>query len=216
VLGENEEIYAFMVFNAETLHFDLSEWITYRENSAFGPGEGQTIRADCGSAYRGFLHILLHEATHVVDFVEGVTPYLHTGVPATGERDRIEGDERFTAGVWRDFRAVHRRYEFDLRDKITYYGLRGGPRLSLRDAETIYGQLASTPFVSLYAATTAAEDLAELVAWYHISHNLGQPHRIVCTSPDGSVQEFSFEPDPVTEGRRAVLASFYQTGAEEW
>ncbi len=211
VLDENDEIFAFMAFNAETLHLDLSAWITYRDNTAFRPGDGQTIRAECGTEYTGFMHILLHEATHVVDFVEGITPYLRNSIPSSvGSRGRLDAKTPFTSGIWRDYTQVHQPHDFPLRPKITFYGLHGGPHLSIREAETVYGQLASSPFVSLYASISGAEDLAELVAWYHLSEVLNQPHRIICSAPQRADRVFEFKPRAVTSERRAVIEAFYR------
>ena len=210
VVDSDGEIHAFMAFNALTLRLDLSDWITYRENTAFGVGDGETIRADCGSQYTGFLHVLLHEATHVVDYVEGITPYLRNSVPSiSGGRRNHDAESSFTSGIWKDFAQVEAEHDFELRRKIAYYGLNGGPLLSMREAATAYGQLTSSPFVSLYAGISAVEDLAELVAWYHLSHELGQPHRIICSFPLRPDRVFEFEPRTATEGRRAVLEAFY-------
>lgn len=107
---------------------DLSEWITYRDNTAFKPGNGKSIGADFGTEYTGFIHILLHETTHIVDFVEGITPYLRYSIPSyTGNRRETDPDALFTADIWQDFAHVKRKYDFDLRRRIAFYGLYDGP-----------------------------------------------------------------------------------------
>lgn len=214
VLSEEDEIHAFIVFNAETLHQDLSTWITYRENTAFEPEEGWKIESDCGTEYTAFIHILLHEATHVVDFEYGITPELRGFIPSIdGEREEPGIPYEFSEDIWNGFTDVKRKYDFDSRAGIAFYGLHGGPFLKASEADRVYRALADSPFVSLYGATTSAEDLAELAAWYHINGKLGQPNRIICTRPGKEKLIFDFEPDPVTEDRRAVLQWFYDSDA---
>lgn len=211
VFADDDRIHTFMVFNALTLRLDLSQWISYRENTVFGPGEGERLLADCGTEYQGFMHILLHESTHVVDMVDGTASYLRSFVPATGGvRSEPDPDNPFVAGVWKDGFQPAERFDFEMRRQVAYYGLSGGPHLSIGEAELAYEQLSASPFVSFYAATAVWEDLAELVTWHHLTNVLGQPHRIRLSWPDRPDRTFEFRPTPTNASRQAVLESFYQ------
>lgn len=215
VLSEQGDPYVILIFNARTLHLSLSEWITYRENTAFRRttaterDSNVVIRAECGSTYRGFMHILLHEGTHVVDLVDGVTPYLQASLEPYGWRGE-RADDSFTRGVWRSFARPKHRYDFFHRRRITFYGLYDGPHLDAARAARVYRDLANTPFVSLYAATSATEDLAELVTWYHLVEHLGQDNRIIIEAGKTELRDIEFMPDPSTAERRRIIESFYR------
>ena len=132
--------------------------------------------------------------------------------PATVEsrsKDAPPANASFTEGIWKEYRKPRWKYDFRARKAITFYGLSGGPYLSLDSAADVYRRLGDTPFVSLYAATTAAEDLAELVTWHHLTDRLGVTTTITCTEPNSDRYEFVLAPEPLTESRRSVLAWFY-------
>ena len=77
VLSENDEMYAFLVFNASVLKTSLSELITYKENTYFIQNEPSIqIEIELSEEIPGLLYIMLHESTHIVDFIERFTPYV--------------------------------------------------------------------------------------------------------------------------------------------
>ena len=216
VLSGDGEVYTFLVFNRRVFDLSHSEWVTYRENTVFGVSgcaecdlQRTTITAVSEDEYLGLMHILLHEGAHVVDYVEGITPYLQGSLAHVGWGGESP-DDAFLRGVWVGFATTDQRYEFPRRRKIAYYGLHGGPYLDYGEAHEVYASLLETPFVSLYAATTAIEDLAELVAWHHLTNELGQQNTIKVVRPDGQEHVFTFTADPVTPERREIIASFYR------
>ena len=167
VLDESGNMYAFMVFNPGVLKYGVSKWLTMKENTCFIPGSGSVdIRIDVGNGYKGLLYILLHETTHVVDYVMRVTPYVDESVarffghrPETGP---------FVRGVWESYKEPVDE-DFPHGDRITFYGMNNGPKISLTQALTVYSKLENGPFVSMYSTLSWAEDLAEFVTFYHLT-----------------------------------------------
>ena len=177
-LDENNKLYTFLVLNPETMRKDISAWMTYRENTCYIQNDAAfRLEVDCGTEYTGLLYILLHEATHVVDYTMRYTPYVEkwmTEVQA-GETPQTTA---FTDGIWKDYSAPTQDADFTLRKDITFYGLFDGPKINVSDAQAVYEQWASSRFISLYGCMSWAEDFAEYVTWYHYSKKLGQPYRI--------------------------------------
>ncbi len=134
LLSPDGELYTIMILNKRVLDLSLSDWITYRENTVFARSDCEAcdgaITAVVGDEYQGLMHILLHEGTHVVDYAEGVTPYLQGAFSWLGWEGEI-ADDAFVMDVWQDFATPASEYEFPGRRSITYYGLHGGPYLEL-------------------------------------------------------------------------------------
>lgn len=185
VLDERKQLYAILVINPETMKHDLSEWITYRESTAFqlqGQGSGRlTVRIDCGIQYTGLMYLLLHETSHIMDYIHHYTPYVEDNLRALGLGT---GDTDFTKGVWINYDTPVRQFDFASRHEISYYGL--GHLLSSAQAPAVYGGLKTSPFASLYGSRNWAEDFAELCTWYHYTGKLKQPYRIVWSDGDGT------------------------------
>ncbi|HNV46648.1 MAG TPA: hypothetical protein PLE73_12595 [Spirochaetota bacterium] len=177
VRDERNNFYAFMVFNPDTLARDLSSWLTYRERSCFIANDPDiSIEVDCGKKHTGFLYVLLHEAAHVVDYAQGITPYVEDSLksisPARGARTP------FVEGAWNGIRTPASPFDFPLRASLTFYGFGGGPKIPIARAIDAYRMLEKTPFVSLYGATSWAEDLADYAFFMHLTGALKQPYAI--------------------------------------
>jgi hypothetical protein len=67
---------------------------------------------------------------------------------------------------WMQYDKPVKKYDFPGRDKITFYGLKNGPKIKLSDATEIYNNLIDSPFVSLYGSMDLSQDLAEYSAMY--------------------------------------------------
>ena len=106
------------------------------------------------------------------------------------------------------YNRTGRKLDFPHRHRVTYYHLSDGPHLTISDAPETYSQLRGSPFVSLYASLSPWEDLAELVAWHHITAVLGQPFTVTVSGPSGT-HLFDVVVSPATPGRARVLSSFY-------
>ena len=159
VWGPDGGLYTILVLNPDALRRTLSDWLTFRENTCFvqKPG-GVSVQVDGGTQFTGLMYTLLHEATHIVDYVRQCTPYVEPDLrKVEGFR---EGGRAFVKGVWDDYRQPAAPCDFPLRKSVTLYGLGGGPKIALADAPAAYRQMAGSPFVSLYGSSSWAEDLA--------------------------------------------------------
>ncbi|MBN2439793.1 MAG: hypothetical protein JXJ04_00550, partial [Spirochaetales bacterium] len=177
VLDENDTIYCNLFINPGTLKTDITEWMTFRENTCFSPGDPDlSIVQDCGKEYTGLMYILLHETSHIVDYVCSVTPYIDAAIKEIKHKPDVSTG--FTQGVWEKYDTPEKAYDFNGRSEISFYGFKGGPKISKNEAEAFYTRCGNTPFVSLYGASNWAEDWAESVTWYYFTGILHQPYEI--------------------------------------
>lgn len=184
VLDDKKNMFTILIFNPATLKNDMSTWMTIRENSCFIRNDQRvTVTVKCGNLYVGFMYALLHESSHVVDYLNQTTPYVDKDAKLL-KAGNVPSATAFTRGVWKDFDTPIRKYDFPERKQATFYGLGNGPKLAITDAPKIYEQLRETPFVSLYGSQAWPEDFAEFATWYHFTQKLGQPYEI--TYSDGT------------------------------
>jgi hypothetical protein len=190
-----------ITFRAEILHETISEWATSKENSLFEKAENSsyTVSIEAGKL-DAFLYVLLHEATHVVDAVLGITPHPE-------ESFSLVEPTSFTENVWYKMNRPDAKYVDSLLEKTLF---RGGGRVAISSAPEIYGVLAKMPFVSLYATASWFEDLAELEAIYHLTHKMKQPFYVVVKKDNA--QFFRYEPmkNKLVKKRLHHLKKFYQ------
>ncbi len=183
------------------LHQSASEWLTEKERSCFS-SKGSPLSASIEAGKRdALLYVILHEATHIVDFCLKLTP-----TEPVGER---LAESTFTNGVWSERTIPAAPYRDPLRERVRFYA--DGAALPVDQAEAVYLSLANTPFVSLYGASNCADDLAEYAAVYHWTAVIKQPFRIVIRKRGRAV--FTYEPmkSPLVRGRIAQMKRFYET-----
>ncbi|UCH61954.1 MAG: hypothetical protein JSU77_09090 [Fidelibacterota bacterium] len=213
VVDENGAIYCVMVFDQKALDFTLSEWLEGRINSCFkNDKSGIEIEIDCGNRYSGFLGILLHEATHVVDYIENITPFVEPSIFELGLKygHQFRESYPFVKGIWYGNASPAEEYNYPLRDSLTFYRPVDQRKLYLKEAALVINQLPSTPFVSLYASTSWAEDLAEISTFYHLTQKLKQPYTITVIEGGESTVYHPME-NPLVDARFPVIERFYQT-----
>lgn len=176
VLDEKGKFYTFMVFNPETLKYNISKWLTYRENSCFKKDSIDiSISVDCGTRFSGFMYALLHESTHAVDYVKNITPYVEESLKRVGP---YRGESTlFTRSIWKEINKPEISYEFSPRESLTFYEFKG-PRINISESIETYRKLSKTPFVSLYGSISWTEDIAEFVFFYHLTEKLKESYRI--------------------------------------
>ncbi|MCF6371356.1 hypothetical protein [Rhizobium halophilum] len=141
-----------ITFSSGLLSERLTEFLNRKEKNIFRADEsGNQVYIHAGRS-SVFTYILLHETTHVVDLVLGSSS---------------QGFHALHEGVWKDgATSLEALYDIKPLQRILW---RGGRRLPLAEAPAVYEALGMTPFVSLYAATAAGEDVAETVAWYELA-----------------------------------------------
>ena len=174
VLDRKDEVYGFMVINPLVLRHDISELLTIKERTCYiNDVPGFSVRISAGAQCSGLLYILLHESTHLVDYVLHITPYVDDAI--NDYLDRHITRTPFTGRVWTAYSRPVKKLSFT--GRVSFYGIRK-PALKLSDSFNIYRELSSSPFVSLYGSQTWAEDLAEMLSFYHITEILKQPYAI--------------------------------------
>lgn len=212
LISNDHQLSVYMVFNPETLHQNVSELLTKKENSAFIPDPAGKIRIsiDCGTRHPGFTYILFHESAHAADYVAHVTPYPEPvllkvpGYQSTGSYGGVT--EPFWAGYDLPAPAINWPY----RGRVHFYGFGDGPKLRADEAVAVYRALQATPFVSLYATKNWAEDFADLFAFFSLTGQLGCPYRI---NVEHGATRFSYEPlaQPLVKQRYQIVQVMWST-----
>lgn len=174
----SRNVYCVMYFNPITLKMDMSEWLTYKENTCFKKDtKDMDISINAGKKYSAFLGILLHEAVHVADYVTNITPFVEENTRAlSAVKGEKINESAFVNGTWKNINLAEDKFDFKDRKKISFYGLGGGPKLKISDAVDIYKRLSAVPFVSLYGSMSWSEDLSEYLLFYHLTRKLEQPY----------------------------------------
>ncbi|WP_439558114.1 hypothetical protein [Dyadobacter sp.] len=83
-----------ITFRAGLLDETISQWATWKENTCFKSEDSSNykIRVEAGNL-DALIYVLLHEATHVVDVVEELTPRFD-------KMDSVVTPTMFTKGIW--------------------------------------------------------------------------------------------------------------------
>ncbi|HLK59889.1 MAG TPA: hypothetical protein VKU00_25230 [Chthonomonadaceae bacterium] len=197
-----------ITIRAAILHQNVSEWLTEKERSCFSP-DGSPLSVSIEAGKRdALIYVLLHEATHIVDFCQGMTTNQPSDNPPAGA---VPG--AFTRDVWSDRTLPAPPYRDPLREHVRFYA--GGEALPIDQAEAVYQSLRRTPFVSLYGGSNCADDLAEYVAVYHWTRMLKQPFRIVIRKEGKTV--FTYEPmkSDLVRSRIGQMKPFYEKERKE-
>ena len=161
----SKRMYSIAV-RAGVLHETISELVTRKERTLFDSAGSDLSVTVNGGTLNAMVYVLLHEATHIVDFAVGATPDpAHPG-----------GNHPLVSGIWRDNRTPVDEYRLPILMGILW---RNGRALSITHAADLYDALGRTPFISVYASCDSPDDLAELVAWTELTARLHQPYRIV-------------------------------------
>jgi hypothetical protein len=203
VFSSDGSMELILVLNPKTLSMSLADWIDYRDNSAYADdGKSLELVSSCpgGEKYRGLIHTLSHEAAHIFDYVNGITPYVE---PHLARGPEAAADKDFTTSVWKSYAQPLPAYSIPEREKLAPYGL--GAALPLSTALAQYAALAKTPFYSLYGSASWSEDFAEAAAWTHLREKLGIRYEVALRK--SGREEARFVPGlvPGTEARRAAL-----------
>jgi hypothetical protein len=195
IAGPDGKIYFQLVLNAAALKKNLSETLTGRERSCYVPRSGWSLKVDAGEKYKGLLYSLAHEGTHGLDYAAGITPYTDDTMPAVYRPRRPAAGELFLKR-WIGYGSPRPEFSFPGREKVTFYGFGGGPKLDISSAPQVYEGMLKGGFISLYASRSWAEELADL-ATFSALDALGQPYEIIVSSPGGKA---GFKPMASTAG----------------
>ncbi len=198
--------------NPVVLKDDINTRLEFRENSAYIPDiPAIQVRIDCGHTYSGLMYVLTHETTHVVDYVLRINPYVEDMIL---DYDLLQGlkiprSTPFSAEYWLA-PTKPRNWDYPLRKKLHYYGLGGGPQIKLSEVEGLYRSLMKSPCASLYGTTSWAEDLADMVTFYHLTQVLKQPYTITVSSNGVRLIEYKPMLNPLVKKRFKNIRVFYK------
>jgi hypothetical protein len=187
---KNENMYIVWFLNPEILYRKIEDWINYRDNSYFNEeSKDISITVECTGDFFALMHLLLHEASHVYDYYNHITPF--TELYLKNKNSPASTD--YTKMIWNDFNLPMNRYDFPYRNELYSYGL--GPAQSKLQAFNIYKSLSRTPFPSLYGSQNWAEDFAESFAWYYLGKYLNCNYKVKITKNTSGTEELLvFEP----------------------
>jgi len=190
-----------ITFRAGILHETISEWATKKENVLYDNTENSeyTVGIEAGKL-DAFVFVLLHEATHVVDVVLKMTP------PVENATDSVV-PTAITQGIWHKMNVPLEPFTDPLIDKTLF---RGGGRIPITSAPELYRTMAKMPFVSLYGTASWSEDLAELVAIYHLTHEMKQPFYVYVKKGNDELARFEPMKNRLVKKRLRQLKVFYQ------
>jgi hypothetical protein len=213
LIDNRGEIYCVMFINPAILKMNLSEWLTWKENTAFRPDNpSNRIVINCGAGISGFSGILTHESTHAVDYVMNITPYVE---PMTLSYDRfrkkkIPGITGFVKGIWNDYGQPAGKNDFHFRKQVHFYSNDPSKKIPIASGNDCYRELVNSPFVSLYGSKIWAEDLAELVLFFHITRVLWQPYEITVDSAGNKPVVYRPLENPKVLERFKNIRMFYE------
>ena len=168
-------------------------------------GSQLSVSIDAGTTLDALVYVFLHEATHVVDACEHITPVVARGGPAARAADQPSSS--FTAGVWSELSVPVARFRDPIRERINFYA-NGGP-IPISEAPAVYGWLRRTPFASLYGSRNWPDDLAEYVPVYHLTEVMKQPFRIVVRKGNDEVLVYEPMKSELVRGRIGEMKRFY-------
>ncbi len=191
VLDENGDLYTILLLNPSILDLNLSQLVTRKENTCFAPDRtGLSVAVWLGEDTPGLLYILLHEAAHIVDYVERYTPWVEPDLLD------IQGVSRrpppFTDRLWADYDRFRDDIGFAYKDRVTFYGMNQGPRIDISEAPAVYRAMAKLPVASLYSTINWAEDFAEYLTFFFLTRELGLNYTL--TVSDRGHVLFQYQP----------------------
>lgn len=105
---------------------------------------------------------------------------------------RSSRETQFTDQVWKDYSKLVPRFQYSYWDKITFYGMGGGPKIPFSEAADVYKEYEKLPLASLYSTYCWAEDFAEYITLYYIAEVLGEGYMIKVYEND--VLAYRYEP----------------------
>ncbi len=201
-------LHFYLVFNPELLKNSVSEVLNNRLLSCFvEDSSGVEIEIMASDSVLGFFATLLHETTHAADLVYQISPYLFPVFPDI----TISNDTDFTFArlYWKEYSVPKKEYDFRGRDSITAYGFDGGPKIPIGDSKKLVSGFSQTPFASLYGSVNWAEDLAEMVTWYHLTSVLNTEYKIVVRERGEVVLEYRPMDSEKVRKRVPLIERFY-------
>ena len=188
IFGEDDQDYCIIYFNADIFYHTMDEWLTYRDNTLFkNTDDKNKVVVESGQDYIALVQTLTHEAAHVYDFINNVTPYTYDSSQATDP-----GNVFFS--VWQDKYTPLKKYRNKKFEKASYYGF--GGQVSISQGKNIVEYLAKTPFCTAYASKNWMDDFAEALTYYHLQKKYGIDYKITWYKNGKPKASYSYKDNP--------------------
>ena len=163
IFDNDGNMFMVLFFNPEIMRQNISEWITFRDNSAFTINDSKiSINIEINNQFLALIHTLIHEATHVYDYYNYITPYTELFL----RNDNTIFPTEFIKDIWINYDETIEEYNFVYRKNIYSYDL--GEKINKKYAIDIYQAFIKTPFCSIYGSKNWAEDFAEGFTWWYL------------------------------------------------
>lgn len=174
IFDKDKRKYCVLYLNSSTFHTDLNTWLEYRDNSIFAKtDESNRIRVQSSGDYQAFLHVLTHEAVHVYDYINEITPYMDAF-------DAQKKTDSVFYKYWNDKNHPVKKYNNKLLSKFGYYNF--GKQINVKEAKKLVEYLSTTPFSTLYGAKNFQDDFAETLTFYFFKKKFNINYKIECVS----------------------------------
>ncbi len=174
IFDKDKRKYCVLYLNSSTFHTDLNTWLEYRDNSIFTKtDESNRIRVQSSGDYQAFLHVLTHEAVHVYDYINEITPYMDAF-------DAQKKTDSVFYKYWNDKNHPVKKYNNKLLSKFGYYKF--GKQINVKEAKKLVEYLSTTPFSTLYGAKNFQDDFAETLTFYFFKKKFNINYKIECVS----------------------------------
>lgn len=210
VVDDEGHVYYYMVLNSALLSTSLDDWLSFKDNSIFDDSTTSlSIQVQTQTHYKAILYGLLHEGAHVVDYEQGITPYVDTLHKQLKNPNRES--TAFTSGVWFNQKTPKAEYDFDHRNKLNFYRIFPSKGLIPRaEMPALFAQLKKTPFVSFYSGSSWNEHLADYVTYYHIEKKLGGSITMNLLNHGSVVDSYAPLKTPNAQRLEKTIAIFYK------
>ena len=170
IYDENRRPYCNMFFNAESFYYSLDDWLTYRDNTIFKDTDDDNhVVVETGDELTAFMQLMIHESTHVYDFINKITPYQNIEIAS------VDNSNLFYS-VWKKKNEPQKKYLNKKFVKTAFYEY--GTKIPIKNGKEIIDYLGTTPFCTMYAATNWMDDFAEAVTFYYLSKKFGMDYKV--------------------------------------
>ncbi len=191
IVGPDDELFCFMLFNPITFKRTISETITIKENTCFiQDDESYDVSFNISDKLNSFIYLLLHEGAHALCLGNKNYPILTPGTYPFEDPIRVTGTQ-FTRGLWSDYYQLRLKITNLIPSRVTFYEFEEGPKINISESERLYRDLSLTPFASLYSTKNWADDFADYVTCKFLVDYLDCDYEVV-VSKDGK-EIFSYE-----------------------
>lgn len=170
IFDEDKKTWCVMYLNPDTFHHSLDEWLTYRDNTIFkNTDENNCVRVETGSNQLAFMQMFMHEAVHVFDYINCITPYQF-------DSNKPYDSSNIFYSVWKNKNQPLKKYMNKKFEKTAFYEY--GTKIPVKSGKEIIEYLEKTPFCTLYAATNWMDDFAEEVTFYYLCKKFGINYKL--------------------------------------